>query len=85
MLSLHVRCIYKLESLRDRGHHDTVLLLFYKGPLLVSAQGDDEVMGESVGVGGGAEEAEDEDDMEVEDEEEDEPVRVPDIVSILLI
>ena len=53
---------------------------------MVSAQGeDDEVMGEgeSVTMGGGGEE-EEEDDMEVEDEEEDdEPVKAPDVVSIV--
>ena len=56
---------------------------------MVSAQGeDDEVMGEgeSVTMGGGGEEEEEEeeDDMEVEDEEEDdEPVKAPDVVSIV--
>ena len=56
------------------------------GPVVVSAQGDgedDEVMGESVTMGGGGEEEEEEEDMEVEDEEEDEPVRPPDVVSVL--
>ncbi|CAI8010284.1 Translocon-associated protein subunit alpha [Geodia barretti] len=56
--------------------------LHITGPLVVSAQGeDDEVMGEgeSVTMGGGGEE-EEEDDMEVEDEEEDdEPVKAPDV------
>ena len=52
---------------------------------MASAQGeDDEVMGEgeSVTMGGGGEE-EEEEDMEVEDEEEDEPVKAPDVVSIV--
>jgi hypothetical protein len=59
--------------------------LHIAGTLVVSAQGeDDEVMGEgeSVTMGGGGEE-EEEEDMEVEDEEEDEPVKAPDVVSIV--
>ena len=45
---------------------------------------DDEVMGEgeSVTMGGGGEEDEEE-DMEVEDEEDDEPVKAPDVVSLV--